>query len=350
MSESAKWLQKLHLRLRKPGHASTRPKSILMRSLALVALAAAVQAQQVQMGPYISTPFLRTDPNLISVNPTLRTDPPKSPLEARFTATVHERSSPNGPGFYSRILVDHARHAYLGYELLIERKQPGIYLATVGRLGVTPMDLAVSEAARFPIDFQWAPIPLPSIPEPREIHEGEVFSIELYRDPGGEKLFDDIRINPRLVRRFSPVPVIRPVPTVSGTPRDFSAADAELQLVQPRDVILNGTSLGAPMLRNVRGPLVWLYLPGMGRYIMSLAPHPGLDFVKAGEVRGGAMSFTQGADIIKLECIVPMAAGDAPYNLWVLHDKDWEPISEAQKDHPGIGSVGAAELAALKRN
>jgi hypothetical protein len=82
---------------------------------------------------------------------------------------------------------------------------------------------------------------------------------------------------------------------------------------------------------------------------LSLAPRPGLDFIKAGEVRGGVISFTIGGDSIRLESNMSFAVGDAPYNLWILHDEEWEPISEAQKNRPGIGSVGAAELVALKR-
>jgi hypothetical protein len=151
-----------------------------------------------------------------------------------------------------------------------------------------------------------------------------------------------------------PVPHLLPapthlVPTVSGDARDFTSADAELQILQPRAVIMNGAQQGAPPLKNIRGNLVWIYIPKHGRYVLSLAPRPGLDFTKSGEVRGGAITFTIGEDSIKLECNLPIAPGDAPYNLWVLHDKEWEPTSEAQKIHPGVGSVGAAELAALKQ-
>jgi hypothetical protein len=216
---------------------------------------------------------------------------------------------------------------------------------------VTPMDLAASLSARFPIDLEWTILPLPAIPEPHLFHDGDTLSIDLFVDPStGDQLVDDIRINPQPAAHFVPLPrVAPPTPTVSGDARDFSAADAEMQIVQIRGISLNGTIQAAPIVRSVRGPLIWIYVPGHGRYILSMAPRPGLDFTKTGEVRGGAISFTIGEDAIKLESNVPIAVGDAPYNLWVVHDEEWEPISATQKDRPGLGSVGAAELTALKQ-
>ena len=111
-----------------------------------------------------------------------------------------------------------------------------------------------------------------------------------------------------------------------------------------------------PLPRNCSGPSVkfspakniWLYLPGRGRYVLSLAPRLGLDFKQSGEVRGGAITFAVDGDSIRLESFIPFAAGDTPYLLYVLHDPQWEPTSEKQKGAPNIGTVGAAELSALK--
>lgn len=319
-----------------------------MRTLAIFALTSAVYAQ---VRPLSQGIVLRTDPNRINILPFVRAEPPNSPLIGKFSTSLRSQAPPNGPAFYTRMFVDEARHVYLGYELLLERKENGTYLATIGKLGVTPIDLAVSLSPRLPIDLQWTLLPLPAIPEPRLYHDGETIRIDLLIDPSGDKLIDDVRINPpSLLPRFMPVPAAAlPVPTVSGDPRDFSAADAEMQIVRPRGVTLNGDLRLESLLRSVRGRLVWIYLPGHGRYILSLIPRPGLDFTIAGEVRGGVISFTVGKDSINLESTTPIATGDAPYHLWVLHDKDWEPVSESQKDHANVGSVGPAELAALKQ-
>jgi hypothetical protein len=269
----------------------------------------------------------------------------------RFVPSLRADAFANRPAFFSRVFVDEARHIYVGYELLIERKDKGTYLATVGKLGETPMELTESLSGRLAIDLSWTLLPLPAMPEPHLFHEGETLSIELFVDPStGDKLIDDIRINPPAPPRFLPVPPApRPVPTISGDPRDFAASDADLQIALPRAVILNGARQGSIALRNVRGPLVWLYLPDHGRYVFSLTPRAGLNFMKEGEVRGGVLLFTAGKDSIVLECATPIAPGDGPYHLYVLHDTDWEPTSEAQKVRPLLGSVSADELAALQR-
>ena len=265
----------------------------------------------------------------------------------------------NGQAFVSRVVVDRANHTYLGYEVLVEPKQPGMYLATFGKLGVTPLDLEASESLRLPAASapangaasahpQWTQLELPAIPEPRLFHDTESISIDLFIDPATKaKLIDDIRLH--LMTPISrPVPQ---VPTVSGSARDFSVADADLQLVQPR-LTLNGrpqVTSGPASVHNSRGSLVWLYFPDHGRYILSLAPHADLGFKKAGEVRGGVLTFTSGQDAVRLESMSAIATGDAPYNLYVLHDADWQPVSERQKDFPAAGSIGLEELAALQR-
>jgi len=273
----------------------------------------------------------------------------------RFVPSLRADAIANGPAFFSRMFVDESHHAYLGYELLLERKEKGTYLATVGKLGPTPMELAANLSGRLAIDLGWTLLPLPAMSEPRLFHEGETLSIELFVDPStGDKLIDDVRINPPAPARFLPVPPAqaaqqRPVPTISGDPHDFAASDADLQIFLPRAVIVNGADQASIALRNVRGPLVWLYLPDHGRYVFSLTPRAGLNFVKEGEVRGGVLLFTAGKDSIVVECAAPMAPGNGPYHLYVLHDADWEPTSGAQKVRPLLGSVSPDELAALQR-
>jgi hypothetical protein len=250
-------------------------------------------------------------------------------------------------------LVDKPSRIYFGYELLIEQQQPGTYLATFGNLGVTPLDLAAGtlpKAAAGKIAQGWTQLPLPSVPEPRTVHDGETLTIELFSDPvTGRKLFDDIGINPPGIHIPGAGPA-RPVPTVEGAARDFSSADAEFLLLEPRVTLNRKPQISTgPAIKSVRGPLVWLYLPGHGRYVLSLMPRAGLDFKRAGEVRGGVVTFNVDGDAIKLECTNRIAAGEAAYHLYVLQDRAWEPASEKQKDQPGTGTVSAAELAALNQ-
>ena len=303
-----------------------------MRILYLTLLAVACARGQSNSGAW----WVKNTVARIGVNPTLRMDPPSSSLASRFSETSRGRSITNGPTFFSRILFDKTNRVYFGYELLLEaQQQPGAYLVTFGKLGATALDLA---AGSIP-DASWTMLALPSIPEPRVVHDGETISIELYVSPSGEKLIDDIRVNPP-----AQPPSARPAPTVSGPARDFSIADAELVLTDPR-VTVNGRRQVTPPIDRIRGPLVWLYLPEHGRYVFSLVMRP--DFKQAGEIRGGVITFTLDGDSVKLECPTPIAPGDAPYHLYVLRDPQWLPAMDRQKDRPMLGTVSPAELAAL---
>jgi hypothetical protein len=121
-------------------------------------------------GQPTSNPFLvRKEMGLVRVESSLRADPPSSSVIGMYAGSSRHRGITHGPTFYTRILLDKANHAYLGYELLLEPQQPGKYLATFGKLGVTPLDLAAgslptpapdSADPQSSIDLAWTMIPL----------------------------------------------------------------------------------------------------------------------------------------------------------------------------------------------
>ncbi len=306
-----------------------------------------------------SETFIGRQTNIGNLSATLRHAPPIPALPANLHASYRGRSA-SGISFFDRVVTDTSNHSYFGYEVTLEEQQPGTYLATFGKPGLTPMEAAVSNGSNAK---DWHMLEI-TLPQPRTVHDGDLISIELASDPAtGDKLFDDIliQLQPYAVRPSMGIvraPILSPlrtqpdgrtVPTVEGSARDFSAADAEMQIRQPR-ITLNGmpqsTGIGSPA--GAQGTLIWFYLPGRGRYVLSLAPHPELDFRKSGEVRGGSIKFTIGDDTITLECFNDIAPGHAPYNLYVLLDPLWEPTARAQKGQFAIGSVDAGELAKLK--
>jgi len=235
----------------------------------------------------------------------------------------------------------------------VEQRAPGTFMMTFGQLGVTPLEIAFDSSLEFPQDQNdtpsgttqaWTKLQLPVLPQPQAIRSADTVSVDLFVDPvTGEKLVDDIRIVPP----HSAAAGVPPVPTVSGVPREFSAAAAELQIFRPR-VTLNRSPQDGFAWRNVHGPLVWFYFPGHGRYILSLLPRANLGFKKVGEVRGGVLTFSYNQDTVRVDCPNPIAAGHA-YNLYVLPEEDWAPISNLQKPSPSAGTIGVDELAALKR-
>jgi len=303
-------------------------------------------------------------PAVGSLQTNLRLDPLTGATPQGLTYDYHGRGIA-GKSYFTLIVMDSVNHEYFGYEVLLEEQQPGTYLATFGKPGVSPMEAAATVGATL---SAWSVRTL-RLPEPKVVRDGDIVGIELMKDATtGDKLIDDVTIQP-----FSQWPMTGPlprpglqgltglsgarapqgnraVPTVAGTARDFSAADAEMRLSQMR-ATLNGTPQSTTGRGpNVTGSLVWFYLPARGRYILSLVPRPELDFQKAGEVRGGAITLTLGGDAITLESALEIATGNAPYNLYVLRDPEWEPTAAAQKGQLAFGSVAAEELAILKHH
>lgn len=258
-----------------------------------------------------------------------------------------------------RYLRDETNHIFLGYDLLIEpQPQADTYRVTFLELGLGQLDMA-RDSRNQPLNpAEWKKLPPPAYPSPQVVRVGDTISIDLLVSAGtGQKLVDYITLQRRQALR---APTLRAgqfarpvatVPTVSGTARDFSAEDAELRIIQPR-VSVNGTpqdTTSGRTIESATGTLVWFHLPNRGRYILSLAPRSDLGFIKAGEIRGGAITFTLGGDTFTLECNTPIATGYAPYVLYVLHDPEWEPTAQAQRGHFQAGTVSPGEIALLRR-
>jgi hypothetical protein len=329
---------------------------------ALVALPGLAQVQITVNGvPYTSAPGMSGGPY---PHFQLRADPP-SPRANVVAGYLPVARSPNQPfGIGHRYFYDEDAHTYFGYDVVIQPdQQADTYRVTFYDLGIGPLDFSgLSSDALDPTI--WKKQALPAMPAPKVIKVSDTLDTGVFVDPAtGQKLIDSMSIvqMPQRISlsaavqqmqfpfRNAQLPARGAVPTVSGTAREFSVDDAEMRIQQAR-VIINGTpqDFGGPT-RMASGSLVWFYLPHHGRYILSLSPRAELGFVKAGEVRGGRITFTVGNDRVQLESPATIAPGDAPYVLYVLHDAEWAPTALGQSESLLLGSVSAGELAALTR-
>lgn len=339
-----------------------KPREPSVKSLAIIlAFAASASAQTVWTSTWSSGM-----PGTAGVGFNFHSDPPL-PL-VQFSSSSSGKTVYGSNGGYAvthRYFRSDADHTYLGYDLVLEDgPQPDTYKASFLELGIGPTEFIGLPYKSTDI-ASWKKLASPPLPQSRVLKNGDSVDVTVWIDPAsGQKLIDTVQVrqNPRLGQSqvFSNNPLLaRPtmtmparnmptVPSVEGTARDFQAGDAEMRLVQPR-VTVNG-ALETSQLRNANvatGTLTWFYLPQHGRYILSLVPRPDLGFVKAGEIRGGAIKFKSGDDEFLVESFQPVAPGSSPYVLYVLHDKDFEPTSRNQADHLLFGSVSPAELAAL---
>jgi hypothetical protein len=125
------------------------------------------------------------------------------------------------------------------------------------------------------------------------------------------------------------------------TPRDYYAEDAELALTQPKFRV-NGVSIAAlaPMPESIRGPVLWVYIPGHGRYVLSPHARAQAGFESAGEASGNSLTFeSPDGNIFRIETAERVAAGSGSYTIHVLPDQGWEPADPQDRSRIMIGAA-----------
>jgi len=310
----------------------------------------------------------------------LRADPPSPRTQIVAGYLPSSRNSSQATAVGHRYFYDATAHTYFGYDIVIRRDQPGgaRYNVLYYDLSIGPLDFADGPADALNPTL-WKKLPLPTPMAWHAIRSGETREDVVSVDPStGQKLIDSMYLAPAMqpasapsapvnlqqlqFRTSSSTPrqvafrgagVVSPgdftVPFVSGTARDFSADDAEMTIQEARITFNDVRQELASTVRHVSGSLLWFYVPGHGRYVLSLLPRPDLGFVKAGEIRGGAVSFTLGADRVQLESPNAIAPGRVPYIVYVVHDAAWFPTAQTQSGIMLMGTVSTGELAALNR-
>jgi hypothetical protein len=224
-----------------------------------------------------------------------------------------------GEGIIHRFMTDPRQRVFFGYDISVDvLPQSNTYRLTFNQLASESVrQILGSDAA------SWTQLPAPDWggPAVRTIQAGDVLGLDLLTNNAtGQKIVDYIT-----VKKPSSDPDWRFI-YETGTAQDFRAEDAALELVSPQ-VNVNeqpGVSASVPGV-NVYGAAVWFYLPGQGRFALTLTPHPEYGFVQAGEVRGSTLSFTVGNDTFNLVSSRRIAPGLRPFHLYVLREPDWKP-------------------------
>jgi hypothetical protein len=339
-----------------------------MRTLFALASLSTCLAAPIFSQPVVSMPYAGGTVNsqgVPAISFALQADPPSAMLRCHSGSSNRFSLGPGGgESFAHRYLYNEDDQTYFGYDVRVEldpQNPGGPWHVTFSDLSIGPIDAIPFLQRGNPAAWKKISIALPA---PQTMKSGDSIRIELWADPAaGQKLADLVRIsqapsmfsstvNQQLAAFNSRVGAAgrspaRSIPTVSGDARGFSAEDGEMHLAQV-SLTVNG-ELQPPGRTTASGTLVWFYLPDHGRYILSLAPRPELGFVKAGEVRGGAVTFTVGNDKFLIESPVAITTGNSAYFLYVLHDTAWEPTAKNQGDRVQFGSVNPRELVLLQK-
>jgi hypothetical protein len=216
-----------------------------------------------------------------------------------------------------RFVRDNFRHVYVSYTLTVETLTAGNYRATFSE-SQAPVPASTSG---------WTVISPVSLPVPQFLQDGDTLTLDLYSDSEtGQKVVEDIHFDnqpPTMLRK--------------GAARQVYADD-DLKISQPR-VRKNGV---AQELGDVTGTLdgsaFWIFLPGDGRYVLSLKPEAG--FKRAGEVVGNTLQFMVGGNVFRVDCSERIAdAGSGTYAIFASRDPAWEPADPKDRARLVMGSL-----------
>jgi len=181
-----------------------------------------------------------------------------------------------------RFVWDNFRHTELKYTLTLE---------------------TIPGTQTYRVSFSDSSIPYPV---PQILRDGETIALTLSADARtGRRMVDYIRAGTGLMK---------PRPDVA---RDVYAEDAELTITQPR-LRTNGIEqqAAASLPATLSAPVVWMYIPGQGRYLLSFKPRAGEGFEKAGEVAENSLVFSSAGNIFRIDCADRIATGSGTYNIY----------------------------------
>jgi hypothetical protein len=296
---------------------------------------------------------------------TLATKPP-STVWVSLSDSQQEGRDPGDGTVIHRIVTDLFRRTYSAYDLVLEARKddPESLLATVRPQSET--------YSRRP-GPEWTFVPPPSFPAPRVVQDGDTLEVGVFMNPDtGQQVVDtvtfDVKQGPMVLQdaqkllemlrqaattQPASIDVLRPIPVREAPanhepPVEFRGEDSDMRIWHP-SAIVNGNPGFSARSSTADGPLPWFYLPGRGRYVLSLLPRQGAGFIKAGEIRGSTITIVMGSDTIELWTDVSVASGDSPYFLYVLHDSNWEPTSSSQRSRFLLGTVDLEEVEAMSK-
>jgi len=246
-----------------------------------------------------------------------------------------------------RTLINESTGVYVSYALQIERLENSTKL----RISVKPLPEEGIQrmrdsiwfkrfAGKWPNKRNYDPTPLPRYPEPKIIDISDVVELTLWVNPeNGAQIGDRLRFE-----------LDQPTPL-----RDFTLDEVALKLTSYR-LLINGEARSGdkPLPGVFVAPLPWFSVPGRGRFVFSIQPHEGYDFQKIGVIDGNKISFTHGGDKYDWVSSLPIINERGRWNLWVLHDPNFEPSKQAMENANLIrngncclygGFVSASQLA-----
>jgi hypothetical protein len=225
-----------------------------------------------------------------------------------------------------RFVRDGLRQVYVRYAATVETLPDGTYRVSFGpSIDQPPVDVRGKA--------DWKLLSPAKYPAPQIVKDEDSIRLELYSEgPPADptrQLADYIHVGreDRMVMR-------------TEAPRDYYAEDAELAFSHPRFRV-NGVACDsiAVLPETIRGPVLWVYVPGHGRYVLSLHARVELGFESAGEAAGNSLTFNVDGNVVRIDTAERVAAGSGTYTVYVLPDSNWMPADPQDRARIMIGTA-----------
>ena len=220
-------------------------------------------------------------------------------------------------GDYSRV--------YVSYTVTVETLPEGTYRVVLGPSTVEP-------PAQLRAKADWKFQSPTKFPVPQVLSDAHAIRLELYLNGTSRRVVDYVHAGQldRMVGR-------------TDAPHSYYADDAEFTVTQP-SLRINGVAqevLAPP--GTLHGPVLMVYVPGHGRYVLTLHPSSESGFENAGEVAGKSLTFDSEGNIFRIDTAERIAAGSGDYAVHVLPDLGWEPPGPRDREKALIGAVPYVE-------
>ena len=247
----------------------------------------------------------------------------KHTAESRSLASlIYSQSLAGEDHVVHRVLTDSEQRVIFGYDLWVNSDP----LTRKFTLDILPAGEAfrrtfLKESAQRSTDT-FATFPKPATQQ--TLNDGDAVSLDLLvNQESGVKIVDVVRVT---FDRSSLPESFR-----ESTPKDFTL-DAVALSVTGYELSMDGRLVGrSKSTTNCSGSLLWLYVPGRGRFIFSLAPREGYSFQKIGVLDNNRIEFVIDGARYEWQSVLPILPNGGTWNIWVLLDPNYTPLFSSEK-------------------
>jgi len=227
---------------------------------------------------------------------------------------THEDGKDGKPTVFHRFFIDPESKTYIGYDVEVEpMDKPGF-----ARLRFKPLSLRGDQLPDRPVhgkqkEYETAELralPAPQFPA-ETFPSAKMIAVDILKNPfTGQRVVDYVEVSYEPIRTPS-----------KDEQRDLRVDDVILNITAPT-LRVNGAEMpeGIVASWSLARKLVWLSVPGRGRFLLSLAPYAGYSFQKAGVVNASSISFTVNGDRYEWRSREAITESSGNWNIYVLSE------------------------------